>query len=455
MDKNQIEQIKNDGWQNVMTGLGRSRDKMSHNKPAYAPMPYAELHNFVLADPLIQTMIELYVRESKAGEWQLPLDIEQTAESAGNEQSPEKGKDFQQKKFFASDVILKFLPPTLLQEILHICIVDGGCLLRLEAAGRYEEDLAETVPIEGITPMSPSIVVLKNENFEDDPNNANYGKPRYYEIKKSFGTGTYMIHHTRTLAIRKPSFLTDAGNLNQWWWGISEIEKLFDICSAVSQVPNVCYNLFNQFGQSEYTLSNMEQLVAAGDWKAVERRLEAIQLQKSVVNGVFLGQGEKVESKSPNVTGVDSLVELLFYLAASFSHIPQSKLFGRAQGGLTSSGTGDEKNLGGFLQGLRNSYLVPVIRDVGKRIAKQSKFSPDILNEIVWQDDSSTELELVDVRFKQAQTDKIYLDGGILSSDEIRTNRFVGGYSIETAVQSEPDDDRFEDFAKKPEDGED
>jgi phage-related protein (TIGR01555 family) len=436
------EEMKQDGWQNMMTGLGRNRDKMFHNKPAYAPMPYNELHNFVLADPLIQTIIELYVREAKAGEWQLPLDVEQNAETDVQNQK---------KTAVASNAISKILPSTLLQEILQICIVDGGCLLRLEAVGRYEEELSENIPITGITPIAPSIVVLKNENFEDNANNPNYGKPRYYEIKKNFDAGTYLIHHTRTLAIRKPSFLASMNNLNQWWWGISEIEKLYDICSAVSQVPNVCYNLFSQFGQNEYTLSNMEQLVAAGDWKALEKRVEAIQLQKSVVNGVFLGQGEKVESKSPSVIGLDAIVELLFYLAASFSHIPQSKLFGRGQGGLTSTGTGDEKNLGKFLQSLRSSYLVPVLHDVGKRIAKQSKFNPDVMNEIVWEDDSSTELEMVDVRFKQAQTDKIYFDMSVLTGDEIRTNRFVGGYSIETAVQSEMNDDRFEDFANKDE----
>jgi len=441
-----MDETKNDGWQNVMSGLGRNMDKLIHNKPAYTPMEYEALHDFVLADSLIQTIIGTYVEESRAGEWQLPLDVEKL--------SADEEKDSSKKKTLVSDMILKFLPSTLLEEILRICVIDGGCLLRLEAQGRYEEELNENAPILGITPISPAIVKLKNDSFESDVNNPNYGKPRYYEIKKNFGVETYLIHYTRTIAIRKPSFLTNVKNLNQWWWGISMIEKLYPICSAVSHVPNVCYNLFSQYGQSDYTLSNMEQIVAAGDWKALEKRLEAIQLQKSVVHGVFLGKEEKVESKSPNVAGFDALVELLFYLASSFSHIPQSKLFGRGQGGLTSTGTGDEKNLGKFLQGLRASYLVPVLREVGKRIAAQSKFSPDIMNEIVWEDDSSTELELVDVRFKQAQTDKIYFDMGILDAGEIRTNRFVDGYSIETAVQGEADDERFQDFAKPAGDNE-
>ena len=459
--RRQIDNLKKDGWKNVMSGLGNHLDKLTHNKPAYAPMSYDELHKFVLADSLIQRVIDTYVEESKAGEWQLPLDTEQVAVSksnpsrVGNVKGDLKGNDSKQAKMLASDAILKFLPSTLLEEILRICVIDGGCLLRLEAQGKYEEELKENSPIYGITPISPAIVVLKNEHFETDANSANYGKPRQYEIKKNFTIDTYMIDHTRTIAIRKPSFLTDIKELNQWWWGISKIEKLYDICSAVSQVPNVCYNLFNQYGQSDYTLSNLEQIVAAGDWKQLEARMEAIQMQRSIVHGTFLGEHEKVESKSPNVTGFDTLVELLFYLASSFSSIPQSKLFGRAQGGLTSTGKGDEKNLNNFLSGLRDSYLVPVLRDVGKRIALQSKFNPDIMNEIVWEDDSTTESEQVDVRLKQAQTDKIYSDMGVLTADEIRTNRFVNGYSIETSVQGETDNEQFQDIAKKPEGDED
>jgi hypothetical protein len=130
-------------------------------------------------------------------------------------------------------------------------------------------------------------------------------------------------------------------------------------------------------------------------------------------------------------------------------------LFGKAQGGLTSTGTGDEKNLNKFLSGLRASYLVPTLRDVGKRIALQSKFDPDIMNEIKWENDSTTETEQVDVRLKQAQADKIYSDMGVLTADEIRMNRFVNGYSIETSVRGEMDNERFQDFAKKPENDED
>jgi len=459
--KKQIDNLKKDGWKNVMSGLGNHLDKLTHNKPAYKPMSYDELHKFVLADSLIQRVIDTYVEESKAGEWQLPLDTEQVAVVAKTNSNPHarvgivkddlKERGEKQAKTLASDAILKFLPSTMLEEILRICIIDGGCLLRLEAQGKYEQELKENSPIFGITPISPALVVLKNEHFESDANSPNYGKPRQYEIKKNFSIETYMIHYTRAIAIRKPSFLTDIDNLNQWWWGISKIEKLYDICSAVSQVPNVCYNLFNQYGQSDYTLSNMEDIVAAGDWKKLEARMEAIQMQRSVVHGTFLGREEKVESKSPNVSGLDTLVELLFYLASSFSSIPQSKLFGRAQGGLTSTGTGDEKNLNKFLSGLRAGYLVPTIRDVGKRIALQSKFDPDLMNEIVWEDDSTTEAEQVEVRLKQAQTDKIYSDMGVLTADEIRTNRFVNGYSIETSVQGEMDDEQFQDFAKKPE----
>ena len=53
---------------------------------------------------------------------------------------------------------------------------------------------------------------------------------------------------------------------------------------------------------------------------------------------------------------------------------------------------------------------------------------------------SPTQAELVDMRFKQAQTDKIYAvditDGKrtAISIDELRASRFQGGYGFETVV---------------------
>ena len=37
----------------------------------------------------------------------------------------------------------------------------------------------------------------------------------------------------------------------------------------------------------------------------------------------------------------------------------------------------------------------------------------------------------------QSRTDKNYVDAGVLSQEEVRKNRFVGGYALETSVEDE------------------
>jgi hypothetical protein len=55
------------------------------------------------------------------------------------------------------------------------------------------------------------------------------------------------------------------------------------------------------------------------------------------------------------------------------------------------------------------------------------KFNP------LWQ---QTDSEKVEMRYKQAQIDEIYMNCGVFDPDEVRKNRFGdGNYSIETIVE--------------------
>ena len=42
-----------------------------------------------------------------------------------------------------------------------------------------------------------------------------------------------------------------------------------------------------------------------------------------------------------------------------------------------------------------------------------------------------------DVRYKIAQADAVYIDRGVLSQDEVRANRFLGGYKLDTSVDTD------------------
>ena len=41
------------------------------------------------------------------------------------------------------------------------------------------------------------------------------------------------------------------------------------------------------------------------------------------------------------------------------------------------------------------------------------------------------------MRYKIAQADAVYIDRGVLSQDEVRANRFLGGYKLDTSVDTD------------------
>ena len=55
-----------------------------------------------------------------------------------------------------------------------------------------------------------------------------------------------------------------------------------------------------------------------------------------------------------------------------------------------------------------------------------------------------TEKEEITNRKTQADSDKIYIDMGAVTSDEIRESRFANGYSYETILDEETDEGNLE-----------
>jgi hypothetical protein len=62
--------------------------------------------------------------------------------------------------------------------------------------------------------------------------------------------------------------------------------------------------------------------------------------------------------------------------------------------------------------------------------------------------------ELIEMRKQQAETDRTYIETGVLGSEEVRKNRFVGGYSFETSVEGELTPKEVDNNKKKKEEEE-
>ena len=112
--------------------------------------------------------------------------------------------------------------------------------------------------------------------------------------------------------------------------------------------------------------------------------------------------------------------------------IPVTRLFGRSPAG--QNATSDFRNYYDKVMSDQKTKLKPSLQHLVNMINKyiKVKTNPTIKFNPVWE---PTEEEEINMRNKQAQTDKIYAEMGALTAEEIMESRFRGGYSYETSIE--------------------
>jgi len=168
--------------------------------------------------------------------------------------------------------------------------------------------------------------------------------------------------------------------------------------------------------------------------------MEAIDEQKSIINGVMLGEGEDCTRENFSFAGLPEIWDRQAMSVAGSYRIPVTLLFGRSAAGMNATGEGDDDNFNSYVAGLQQAQLAPPLyRLMGILNAKTktvdtSKESLTINFNPLSKRDQKTDAETREI---QSRTDKNYVDAGVLSQEEVRKNRFVGGYALETSVEDE------------------
>jgi len=179
-----------------------------------------------------------------------------------------------------------------------------------------------------------------------------------------------------------------------------------------------------------------------------EKLMELISLIRHAIStqGVFAaGEGEALERLNANTSGIKELLDFILDNLAGLAKIPKSRLSGQAQGTLTG-GQYDLISYYDSIAKFQENQLRPILERAISLIVKEK--SGEIvkrlgagLSKLDWEFKFNklwklTESEEADVRLKNAQADKIYIESGVLAPSEVRKNRFsdleeFGGVSAE------------------------
>lgn len=417
-----------DGWKNVMTGLGGSQDKSSYTR-FYG---YPVLHDQVLAQVWIgdgfgKRIVEV-VADDMTREWlKIDNDVNNTIHD----------------KMYGLET----------QSIVNLALkwkrLFGGSLIVMGINDR--QPLTEPVNLNNIKSVDwlktfdRTSVVITNINFNINPQKQNFGNIEFFTVTPFWGA-PFNVHYTRVMEFKGVP-VPDRITLNNfWYWGMSELQPIWEDLKDFGAGRKNVSKLLYEFIIGTYKMKDLAKKMAEGKEAEVKNRLNMIDLFKSMMQAILLdSDGEEYKRDSANVAGLADILDRYMMFVSGTTGIPVTRLFGRSPAGQNATGEADLMNYYDMIVPKQKNELQPQLQklinyiNLSKEIGKNKVDKPIIHFNKLFQ---LTETQEIDNRKKQAEIDKIYVgDLGVLGAEEVRESRFESGYSFETSVESETDED--------------
>ncbi len=415
-----------DAWKNILAGIGSHKDKSSlpvDSVPGFPRMVDVQLEALYYTDGRIKNAVNIVAEKMMQNGFEV------------------EGDDGSLFKAFG-----KLNGPAAFTEALKWTRIFGGAIIVLDVSGAGEWDTpwdpSKGGKIRELRVYPRTRVELGMMETVKMPESLYFEKYERYILRSASGT-TFTVHASRCLIFKSTTKVDAAfpGWLDyERFWGLSSIyEGLEDAHHFGTTVQGISH-LVKECSIVKYKMSNLEQLVAENDYKSIETRMEAIDEQKSIINGVMLGEGEDCTRENFSFAGLPEIWDRQAMSVAGSYRIPVTLLFGRSAAGMNATGQGDDDNFNSYIAGLQQTQALPPllqlmgILNAGLKAVYVSDGSLTINFNPLSKRDQKADAETREI---QSRTDKNYMEAGVLSQEEVRKNRFVGGYALDTSVDDE------------------
>ena len=355
-----------DGWANVMAGLaGRMDKRIETSYGQFHLVPDSELEAIYFGDGLGNRLVDI-VADDMTREW---IHLETTEEEEDTEGKDKSNEDIEilEAELERLDTISYF------NEALKWARLYGGSILVIGALDG--QDLSQPLNINRIKDINylrvvdRSDIYLASSIFQMDATKPNFGQPIVLRVIFYVGTRTIYqdVHVSRCIIFkgrRVPSGATLELNAWERFWGLSELQMNYEALRDWGGIMDSIANLMYECVIGKYKLSNLAAMLASGNEAQVINRMEIIQMAKSVIHGVLLGEGEEYTRDSIPLGGMGEIIDRFMARVSSTSGIPITKLFGRSPAGMNATGESDQNDYYDQVKNKQQVKLKPGIRQL-------------------------------------------------------------------------------------------
>lgn len=423
-------ELKSDGWQNIVTGLGTSRDKMTGGDIFRTRLSSQHLRQLWQADDMAARIVETTADEMVREGWELQI------------------KDDKELATKASDMLDGLDAKKKIREALRFARAygGGGILIGVNDGSKnisdWEKplDLSKVRSLDFLTVFAPD--ELRVMTRYNNPMEANYGQAKVYEVWPRLvaaeGLQGVRVHASRILKF--DGYRTGMDNSEQnYGWGNSVLERCYDTLSQFGQSWTSAAHLLSDFSQTVIKMRNLAEALAADKDGYIMNRMRSIDLTRSVLRAVIVdADGEDVDRKVTPLAGLPEMLDKMSLRLAAAARLPVTLLMGQSPSGLNATGSNEVRNFYDQVAALQNSDLRPELNRLYAVVFAAMKAQPETWNINflpLWQMDDS---QRATIRQAMATADASYIANGVLTPEEVAKSRFGGDeYSLETQLDLE------------------
>jgi len=420
-------QLKADGWQNLVSGLGTAADKQRHTRARMSGiMTDEELEDIFVDDGLGTNIVKAIPDDMFREGWEYDFPDDDEIES-------EELTDEYNAVLENIDAISK------ITEAFYWARLYGGAAILIGALDGKDLSLPlnpkKIRNIEYLKVIDRSDIEFSKIKFQIDPTLPRYGLPEYYSIKfiSSFGSEESKdVHYSRVIEIHGdpiPDGATRYGK-EQRYWGVSVLQNVEDKLRKVGSSIASVSHLLDEFSVGKYKLSDLADILSQPDGKSLMmKRVEVMDLTKSVFHSMYFDKEDDFIRENVSFAGVPEVLHVIFMLVSSCTQIPITRLFGVSPAGMNSTGESDMRNYYDKVRSKQSKEAAPILLRLVRIISEwKNKPEPYVIWKPLQQLSPKEQAEVdkleADKEQVKASTYQAYINAGIMEPYEARYLQF-------------------------------
>lgn len=389
-----------DGLENVVAGLGTSRDKRAHTRYALPiTMVPQDLSNMYRTSWIAKKVVNVPADDMTRA-WRTVEFDEDSVEEREAVEATERELGLQNKvnealrmaRLFGGAAIILVVGNELLDTPLDPETVVEGALKRLVVLDRWQL-------------TAGSVLVT-------DPTSESFGMPEFYTISLT----SQRVHHTRVVRFSGERIPFEAWKMNGYW----DDSVLAHVYTAATDADGASASVAALMYEANVDVIKTPGLATRLSTKNGEtqviNRYQVGAMMKSVVRVLMLDKEEDYDRKSAAFSGLADIMEKFVVNVTAAADIPVTRFMGTSAKGMSATGEGDLTNYYNGIANKQNAELREPLMKIDRILVRSATgaFPDDYAFTFnpLWQ---MSEAEEANVEKTRSERDKAYLDMGIIS----------------------------------------